>query len=112
MADQLSFSSPKEDGIKRAVKHASRAWIEAGVFVGEHLARKQSRITSADIDLEMVRLFPNIRTHEKRAMAGVMRRLKTLRVIEATADFIADPRPNCHEQNKRVWRSLIFLKAA
>lgn len=115
MAEQLSFNSPedaRDEAIERVKRHASPSWIEAGIFVGEHLARKIPCFVAAEIDLEMQRIFPNIKTHDKRAMVAVIRRLERDGVIAPTEKFTPDPRTSCHARPVRVWRSLIFKQAA
>lgn len=102
-----------EDGIARAERHANEAWLGMAFTVGDGIAHRYPKFTSADIDLEMMDEHPEIKTHEKRAMAAVMRKMASFQLAEPTRDFISDPRPNCHGQNKRVWRSLVYgVKAA
>jgi hypothetical protein len=102
-------SKSRDEGIDRSVAAANVDWLTLGIAIGEEIARTRQFLTSADIDLAMMQRYPHIRTHEKRAMAGVMAALKARGIIEATRDFLADPRENCHAQNKRVWRSLVYV---
>lgn len=96
------------DAIKRADSHADAAWLEAAFNVGITVARRCQTFTSAAICSELSLQFPNVNTHDKRAMGGVVRRLMKHKILEPTNEIEKDSRPNCHRQNKRVLRSLIF----
>lgn len=95
-------------GIKRADDNANVAWMTTAREVAIRIARQFPKFTSADVDLAMQRDFPTILTHEKRAMGAVIRALFKENVAVNTEEFVQDPRPNCHNQNKRVLRSLIY----
>jgi len=104
--------APTEAAIEQVTDNARQMWLEFGYLTGERIARLSSKLTSADIDLEMMKQHPEIKTHEKRAMGGVIRRLQSGKIIEATPDFLPDPRDHCHSNPIRVWRSLIYAGAA
>jgi hypothetical protein len=100
------------EAIEQVEEHANDLWMETAYSVAVMHARRFQVFTSADVDLTMQRDFPNVRTHEKRAMGAVIRRLLRERIVEKTAQIVQDPRRNCHNQNKRVLRSLLFRRLA
>lgn len=96
------------DGITRADIHASREWADTARVVLYTIAMRQSQFTSADVDIEMMRDFPNVKTHEKRAMGAVVRWAAKNKYVVITDRVLNDPRPNCHSQCVRILQSLIY----
>lgn len=94
--------------VERARMNANPEWAAVAYHHGVLMARAFARFTSADIDLEMMQVRPDLTTHDKRAMGSVIRRLCANGVVRLTDTVEKDPRPNCHAQNKRVLRSLIW----
>jgi hypothetical protein len=101
------FAETKE-AIQKAKDHANALWMDTAYSVGVMHARRFPKFSSADIDIAMQHDFPGVSTHEKRAMGAVIRRLMRERVVEKTTEIVQDPRRNCHNQNKRVLRSLLY----
>ena len=105
----IQFETTKV-AIAEAAANADAEWLRVAYEVGVKLARAYRFLTSADIDLAMREAFPLVTTHERRAMGAVTRALMKDKIIEKTDRMISDPRANCHNQNKRIHRSLIWAK--
>ena len=97
------------EAVERSAKNANPLWVDTARSVGVAMSRRFPRCTAADFDLAMMRDFPNVKTHDTRAMGGVVRWLIREGYFEKTNDWQEDPRPNCHNGGCRVLRSLAYI---
>ena len=94
--------------IEQSYRRAKVEWKQIANRAVFYLAKTSRQFTSADIDLAMMKHYPEQKTYDKRALGHVLRAAAGEGYITRTEQFIPDPRPNCHQNPIRVWKSLIY----
>lgn len=103
--EQAAFLTEEAIGLVDA--HAQPAWKVEVFRAIEALAQRQPDLTTDDV-WEYLHLHDLAHgTHEKRAMGAVMRAAAKAGIIEITDSVRRSNRPVCHQNPKRVWRSLL-----
>jgi hypothetical protein len=103
----LGFTRETREGIERAARNANEVWTNYAKHAFVFMAVGRMFFTSADVDVYMMEHFPQIKTHEKRAMGQVTLWAMKNKVVRLTDRFTRDPRPNCHQKPCRVLESLL-----
>lgn len=91
------FDDPQavtEEAIQRVEDHAAPTWLEEAYNAGVGLARIRSDFSSDDIWQWMEDYYPDVTTHEPRAMGAVIRSLKRNGIIAVE--------PKCYVKSARV----------
>jgi hypothetical protein len=68
--------------IEAGKRHANREWKKAALAVVKHLAKKNFNFTSADVLAALAKA--DVRTHDLRAIGGVMVEARDCGFIEST----------------------------
>lgn len=93
--------------MERAIDAAHLAWKNAVIDVFQYLYNTlgvDAEITSDNVWKELNRQYPNVRTHEPRAMGPIFSRMAKARLIEKTGQYIESTRPENHQRPIPVWR--------
>ena len=96
-----------EQAIREAEIHASTQWNKLAWEALKSVATETAEFTTDDLWAILDR-YPNITTHEPRAMGAIMRKGVKHRWIEKTGRYIETARPIAHKKPIAVWRSLAF----
>ena len=99
---------PINEHISQGTKHADPKWRKAALAVVKRLARKQETLTTADVLQELEK--SEVKTHDLRAIGGVMMECKKTGLIES-AGLVR--RNDKHTRAATtLWRSKIFSSEA
>ena len=98
----------KREGMDRADKHADEDWSVVIRRCFFYAARTHPRFTTDLLWALMKRYYPNVETHERRAMGAVIRWAKNEGLIEDTGLTELSKRPEHHRYPCPVYRSLIY----
>lgn len=97
-----------DEGVERSFAHAQEEWKDMAHYCIWRLAKRQGELTSDDVWQELEDYAPEVTTQNGSAMGGVMRRAARDQMIEITGRKVQSLRPSSHQQNRPVWRSLLF----
>lgn len=93
------------DALERVERHADREWFAAALKLGELLAFEKERWTTDDLWSAIEDTYPDLCTHDNRAMGAVMRKLKYQNVIRPSTLYVQSTRMSRHQAPIRVWMS-------
>ncbi len=93
--------------INQAAQNATNQWMELAWQTLKTVAQEQSELTSDDIWAILDR-YPNIQTHEPRAMGAIFRKGVKHGWIQKTGRYITTTRPIAHCKPIAVWQSIAF----
>lgn len=102
----------RDDAIARADVNADPDWKEVALKAVRWLATESAEFTTDDVWWALNTYYPNLGTHEPRALGAVMRRASRDGFIEPTNRVKESERAVCHRNPKKVWRSLVFRSDA
>ncbi len=105
---QLTFhdgSEAREEGIDKVERHADLEFLDVMYRAGQHLARKGGVFTSADMRDLVTKHYPEVRTHDERAIGAVLRSLRRDGVIEPTGQYVNQKRRRNHCRPLREWHA-------
>ena len=94
----------RDDALERVESNAHKEWLSCANAAVRHLAGYSVSFTADDVRHQMEVHYPNVTTHEPRAMGAVMNRAKRAGIIVPTDVFIASDRPERHRGPIRVWK--------
>ena len=92
-----------EKAIDLVEQSAHREFINVAQRAGVWLAGKGEPFTAADVRDAMQRNYPNVKTHDDRALGAVMRGLAKRGVISATGRYVKSNRLRNHNRPLREW---------
>ena len=102
MTDEIKVVT--DEAIQRGLEHADTEWKDMALRCLKAVCLEKERFTMNDvrwlIDASL------IKTHDKRAIGGVMRKAKTMGWINSTGEFIRSKIG--HGIPMTVWRSLLY----
>ena len=87
--------------------NAHEQWLDVAYAVLYELALTRDYFTSEDVTDFMRARYPDVTTHEPRAMGAVIRRGKRDGIIAPTQRFTTSRATNSNAYPKRVWGSLL-----
>lgn len=94
----------RDKGMAQAEENAHEAWKATAYATVRWLAKNRSAFTSEDVLKVMAKDFPELTTHDTRALGPVMKRAQKAGVIQPTSDFVKGTRSSRHGAFIRVWR--------
>jgi hypothetical protein len=97
----------KAEGMARAKKHAHREWYSAMIHCGLMCAEEMEYFNTDQIYEKKEEFYPDVETHEKRAMGPVMKDLQRHNVV-LPAYITKSERPVAHRNLKSQWKSLTW----
>ena len=98
----------KREGIARSYEAADEAWkLALGISVVE-VARLMEGFNTDDVEAYQRQHFPNVYTHEKRAMGGIMQNARRAGVCTPLKEWTPSMRPEAHKGPKMTWFSEIY----
>lgn len=103
MEQKELFDEP-DHSINKAYLHADSEWKDVAFRAVEWLAKTHSRFTTDDIHKAMEKYYPNVTTHEPRALGAIMRQARAAGIIVPTNEHIPSQREAAHKRPIRVWR--------
>lgn len=102
-ADPSTHVATSREAIDRAERNADDDWLTAANATVRRLAFTHDEFTTDDVWAVLDRL--PVDTHERRALAAVMRRAARRGLIATTDRYTPSQRTACHGRPVRVWRS-------
>lgn len=102
--DRQKMNEATERGIQEGLDHAHEQWKRMAIGVLYEVA--QTRETFTVNDVRAIVKLSTLRTHDNRAMGGVMQHGKKEKWIEPTGQSI--PSVVGHRVHIQVWRSNIY----
>lgn len=100
------MNTQTEDAIERAYKHAPDEWRKYALQCVEAVAKRNEEFTVNEVrSLIKAGIY---KTHDNRALGGVMKTAQRLGIIEPTGNTI--PSVVGHRTPIQIWRSRIFNK--
>lgn len=96
-----------EEAIKQAEENASQEWATLAWQTLKLIAENRLEFTTDDLWAELER-YPNITTHEPRAMGAIMRKAIKHKWIQPTGRYVKTKRPIAHQKPIAVWKSLAY----
>lgn len=97
-----------DEAIERVERHANENWTAAAFGVVVWVAERRPEFTTDPVWAVLERRYPDVQTHEPRALGAVIKKAVREGVIEATDRTHKSVRPECHRNPKAIWRSLIY----
>ena len=108
MTGQLSTGDVLRDQALELVEaNADDEWKEAAGRAVRWLARTAPELTSEDVIHALDIHYPELSTHEPRALGSIMKRAKRDGFIEPTDRFVKAQPVSRHSGTVRVWRSMV-----
>ena len=92
--------------VKRVRNNADPVWMGHALNGVRYCATKHREFTTDDV-WAYLQAIGQDKNREPRALGAVMRQAKTLGIIEVTDRTRVSERVVCHQNPKRVWRSLL-----
>lgn len=108
--EQLSMTDAmraRDDAIARAERHADDRWKSLTFSIIKHLAESLPEFTTDHV-WTWLQEYPEIHTHERRALGSMMRAAGKSGWIEPTDRYVNSQRPECHARPVKVWRSRLM----
>lgn len=108
--DQLSMDdaiNKREDAIVRANRHADEQWKSLTFSFIRQLAESLPEFTTDHV-WAWLQEYPDVATHEPRALGSMMREAYKLGWIVPTDRYENSVRPECHARPVKVWRSRLM----
>jgi hypothetical protein len=96
------------EAIERVEQHADPNWMAYARTTLSALVDIRERFTSDDVWDLLERSYPEVRTHERRAMGAVMRYGIRMGWCERTGEWQESNRTVCHGRPVAVYRSLVI----
>jgi hypothetical protein len=106
-ADLFDPRAAAREAIARAARNARPDFLRLAYLAGRYLARCQLEFTSADLRDTLATHYPDVRTHDDRALGPVMQRLQREGVIVKTDRVKPSGRVRNHHRPLAVWRSKV-----
>jgi hypothetical protein len=97
----------RDEALARVEAHADAEWKRIAYLVLCRVAVLNPTITSDNVWDVMTDEYPNVSTHEPRAMGATMKAGQKAGLIEPTDTFVRTPRPQAHKAPIMVWKSLV-----
>lgn len=97
----------RDEAMFRVEANADKSWKELANLCGWTLALEREYLTSEDVLDRLARQFPNVTTHDRRAIGPVMQGLKRAGAIRPTERFIQSRFAQRHAGPVRVWASTL-----
>ena len=97
----------KEEAMTRVDEHADSTWKECADAAIWILAHSQMYVSSDEVSAYVAKRWPDVHTHEPRALGPVMLRAARARLIEKHG-FDYHPSASRHHAPAQVWKSLVF----
>jgi hypothetical protein len=95
----------RDQALQRVEAACDPDWDRAAEEAVRAVARRQPTLTTDDVWALLE--ASDARTHERRALGAVLRRLAEKGVIAPVDRFVKSQRPVCHGRKIQVWRSLV-----
>jgi len=95
------------EAISQAEQNATKEWMDYAWEALKQVAYQNKTLTTDDIWAILDR-YPNIQTHEPRAMGAIMRKAVKHKWIRKTGNYVTTRRPIAHQKPIAVWESLAF----
>ena len=106
--DRRAARESASEAIERTDRNAQREFRRLAYRAGEYLASREAEFDSAMLRDLLREKYPEVRTHDDRALGAIMRQLSRDGVIERTDRTRKSGRKRNHNRDLRVWRSLRF----
>ncbi len=97
----------RTDALQRVDDHADPDWRNVAYDCVVAVAKRIAVFTTDEVLAELAK-YPEVSTHEGRALGPVMMRAQRNAVIVATDQFVNSEAVSRHKAPKRVWASLII----
>lgn len=98
VADQVTSAA-----IAAAEAHADDVWKAIAGQIVRELAAEGATFTSDDVWERLTARHRNARTHEPRALGGIIQAASRARIIRPTGEYRNSARAATHKSPKRVW---------
>jgi hypothetical protein len=106
----LEAKQKTEQAIKEVAERMDTDWRAAAIKMLKMICYRNETLTSDDLWFAMETHYPELDTHEPRAMGAIMRWGVTHKWIAKTPNYVASTRPVAHKKPTAVWRSLAFME--
>lgn len=107
--DSVLADLARADALQRVDEHADPDWRDLAYRCVLAVARRLDHFTTDEVIDELAQ-YPDITTHEPRALGPVMMRAARENVIAATDRFVKSNAVSRHRAPKQVWRSLVYRR--
>jgi len=108
--EQLSLTDAierRDDAIVRANRHANDEWTSLVFKIIRYLAQELPSFTTDHV-WKWLQEYPDVQTHEPRALGAMMREAYKSGWVEPTDRYENSHRPECHARPVRVWASRLY----
>ena len=97
----------REEGINQAEQAANKYWREVAYDALLEVLKLHKFFTTDEVWEILNRKFPEVITHEKKAMGGVIRKAQRAGLCISTDRVQRSTRPECHRHPNLLWKSLL-----
>lgn len=97
------------DALTQVADNANPSWKIAAFRTVVHLAVRFDEFTADHVWEYMEKHYPNVETHEPRAMGAILRNARSCGYIEPTGRYVPSRRATKHCSPTAVWRSVALV---
>jgi hypothetical protein len=98
-------AAARDAAVKQVAEHTNPMWRTMALQAAYIVARTQREFTSDDVWLMLGERWPNIDTHEHRAMGPIMSEAMNRGWSDITNRYVPSVRASKHRGPSRVWKS-------
>jgi hypothetical protein len=95
----------RDEALVRVARNADATWRDVAARAVRFLAETRREFTTDDVWALLQHYYPELGTHEPRALGAVMRQVAREGYIEATGRYRESGRAVCHRNPKKIWRA-------
>jgi len=103
--DKAGAEEEREEAIDRVDAHVEARFRHLAYEAGVWLASKLDTLTANDVRDTLRKYYPDVTTHDDRALGPVMRRLASDGVIVNTGTVVNSDRVRNHSRRISLWRT-------
>ena len=92
--------------IDRAKRHANDLWKEVAMNAVRWVAGQNEEFTTDDVWDAIETYYPDVHTHEHRAMGAIMRKSANLGICVTTDRTTKTNRVKAHRRPVRIWQTV------
>lgn len=104
---QMEADRLTEEALARVEQNATDEWLDLAWQTLKKVATENQTFTTDQIWAILDR-YPNVRTHEPRAMGSIMRKAVKHGWVQKTDRYVSTNRPIAHGKPIAVWQSLAY----
>lgn len=97
----------RDEALDRVERAANEEWAAVALRATEWISGMHNEFTTDSVWAAIEEYYPNVHTHEPRAMGPIMMKAKKHKWCEPTDRTVLSDRKQNHRRPIRVWRSMI-----